>query len=1251
MYFEASASGHGTINQVAGDQNITYQDGARERLRTEPGSVVRECPYPGLAAFGREQARWFFGRDDLVATLITFLDERLHAGGIQIVVGRSGSGKSSLLRAGLLAKLDQGVLPGSKQWPKLVFTPTADPIQALVTQVSSLTGTDPARVAAESYRWTPMVREALHRHVGREDPGARVVVVVDQFEELFTLCGDEAQRRLFVDLLTRMTTTGTDTGGKAQPAGLVVIGIRADFYDAIADYPELYSAFQDSPLLVGAMSETELREAILYPARDVGLSIGPGLIEVLLRDMGALPGSGENGAAGYEAGRLPLLAHALRASWQQRHGATLTVQGYETTGGIQRAIANTADQVFNRLDPEGELIAQSMILRLIKIGDGTDDTRRRLSHERLISSSADPQMAAAVLDAFTEARLLTRNQDTVEITHEALLRGWPRLRGWIEGDRAGRLTRQELEEAAAAWDREGRDSYLLYQGGRLETTRAWTRSAPHHELTPTAHAFLAASNRQERLTARARTRRIAVLVVFALAAFVASIFAFFQWYEALEQRDTARSNQIVVVADQLRDTDVSLSAWLTLGAHRTKTSDETYGRLVTSENSVLSTALTGHTDTVESVAFSPDGRILASAGKDETIRLWNISGGLARPTPLGGPLAVSSVHSVAFSPDGRTLAGAGTDRTIRLWNVSDPAHPTSLAQPLTGHTDDIRSVMFSPDGRTLASASDDRTIRLWDVSDSAHPTSLGRPLTGHTDIVLSVAFGPDGRTLAGAGADRSIRLWNVSDPARATPVGRPLTGHTGIINSVAFGSDGSTLASASDDRTIRLWNVSDPAQPAPLGQPLEGDIGIPSSVVFSPDGHTLAGASSDRTIRLWNVSDPAQPMPLGRPLTGHTAALRSVAFGPDGRTLASAGFDRSIRLWNLPHGRLIGHRGAVVSVAFSPSGRIMASAGDDRTIRLWNVSDPARPTSLGRPLTGHTDIVVSVAFSPSGRIMASAGDDRTIRLWNVSDPAHPMPLGRPLTGHTEDMRSVAFSPDGRTLASVGEDGVIRLWNISDPAQASLLGSPLANPAPLIFAVAFSPDGRSLASAGNDGSIWLWNVADPARPTRFGQLLPRHASYVYSVVFSPDGRTLASASDDRTIRLWDVSDPARPMPLGSPLTGHTGSVDSVAFSPDGRTLAGAGDDRTIRLWDVSDPAQATTLGPSLTGHGNDIRSVVFGPDGRTLASASRDGTVWLWSLKVDVAIQRICTTVRNPLTAKEWQRYVGNDIPYPALCPT
>jgi hypothetical protein len=457
---EAGASDQARIYQAGRDQHIAERDlhlhyednGVRRARRTAPDAPAMECPYPGLAAFGEEQARWFFGRDAVVADLLVRLDDRLRSGGALAVVAPSGAGKSSLLHAGLLPALARGALPaaGSAHWPRLLLTLTAHPLTALATYLAKATGAAAQEVLAAVTADPPDCAARLRTMAeadGRE--GARLVVVVDQLEELFTLCTSEQERRDFLDVLTALAQIGPDGAG---PTGLVVYGLRSDFYTPCANYPQLRTVLQDGQLVVGPMTQSELREAILFPARAADLEIEPGLVEVLLRDLGASTDGGSISPPpqGYEAGRLPLLAHALRATWQQRHGHTLTVDGYQATGGIRHAVATTAERLFTTLDPAEEQTARALFLRLVKIGDSVEDTRRRMPHTDLLDTGKDSSATADVIDAYTRGRLLTRHKDTVEITHEALLHAWPRLRHWIDADRAGHLVHQDLEEAATA---------------------------------------------------------------------------------------------------------------------------------------------------------------------------------------------------------------------------------------------------------------------------------------------------------------------------------------------------------------------------------------------------------------------------------------------------------------------------------------------------------------------------------------------------------------------------------------------------------------------------------------------------------------------------------------------------------------------------------------------------------------------------------------------------------------------------------
>ncbi|MGW5154113.1 nSTAND1 domain-containing NTPase [Nonomuraea wenchangensis] len=815
------------IYQAGRDQHFHYGDGKRPARRAEPAGGSPECPYPGLAPFGREHARWFFGRERLIADLLARLDGRLRTGGMQAVIAPSGTGKSSLLRAGLLTRLAGGALPGSAQWRYVLLTPTSTPLQTLKAVVENVSGHGRTRMA----------------------------VIVDQFEELFTLCSDERERLAYIDLLDRLATPAVEHD---RPAALVVLGLRADFYATSAGYARLRPALQDQPLLAGPMTEDELREAIVHPAADVGLDVEPGLVEILLRDLAGA--HGEDGR-GHEPGRLPLLAHALRVSWQNRHGQTLTVEGYRATGGLAHAIATTASQVYDSLEPTGRKAARLVFLRLVKVGDGTEDVRRRSSRAELLDTAEDLHSALAVVEAFTRARLMTAHDDSIEITHEALIRAWPRLRSWIDDDRAARITHQHLEETAATWGRTGHDPELLYRGTRL----AGAHALGVDDLSSLARQFLAASYRRWRRGTRLRTATAAVMTVLTLVAAGAAVFAFGKQNEALVQRDLAVHNRIMAEADRLRDSDISLSAQLSLAAHRMQSTDETAARLLSTQQVPLSRRIAiDNNQAVLDVAFSSDGRTLASVSDKEAV-LWDISAPFAPPS-LGRKLtrAGAKVTGVAFGPDGRTLACAESE-PLRI--------PDKNGSVVRG------------------------AITLWDLQSPSMPARRGDPLYSG-DVIQSVVFSPDGRLLTGTGATGMWRL-----PPGADPVYQRLIGSDDMFDAVAFSPRGSLLAGAGSNQDGRpwlgLWDVSDLARPVlllkitlPVSQ-----ADVINALAFSPDGSVLA-STGFTSIQLWNVSGSSRLRPVGRPLTGHDDLLQSLAFSPDGRMLASGSTDQSVRLWN-----------------------------------------------------------------------------------------------------------------------------------------------------------------------------------------------------------------------------------------------------------------------------------------------------------------------------------------------------------------
>ncbi len=846
----------------------------------------------------------------------------------------------------------------------------------------------------------------------------------------------------------------------------------------------------------------------------------------------------------------------------------------------------------------------------------------------------------------------TSQQETVEIVHEALIREWGILREWIKSNRRFRIWQERLQVEVVKWKDEKHDEKYLLSGGNLGEAEGWFFDEKYQNyLSGTQRKFiwlsLDAKNRKIKEEKRKQKRTILGFAGFSIVSLFFAGFVGFNWMQSEIRATSSNLSRLATNSKSFFDGGFHNDAFMEAMKASQLLSDtwweesipndiqqEVKATLfnVINDSIFVKNTLEGHRDTVNSVVFSPDGKTIASASRDNTVIIWDAKTGKPIQTLKGHQ---DTVNSVVFSPDGKTIASASSDKTVKIWD----AQTGKPIQTLKGHQyyavkkrflasgfyirthNIINSVVFSPDGKTIASASLDRTVIIWDVK-------TGKPiktLKGHQDDVTSVVFSPDGKTIASASSDKTVKIW---DAQTGKPI-KILKGHQDDVTSVVYSPEGQTIASASLDKTVKIWD-------AQTGKPikiLKGHQNGVTSVVFSPDGETIASAS--RQGRLWHTASWHGPLlderlwdgtvkiwdaQTGKPiqtLKGHQSRVTSMVFSPDGKTIASASGDNTVKIWDALTGKpiqtLIKHQSRVTSMVFSPDGKTIASASVDKMVKI-------RDVKTGKPIQTlrHQNFVNSVVFSPDGRTIASASSDKTVKIWDAQT-GKPM---QTLKGHQNLVNSVVFSSNGKTIASASYRTVI-IWD----AKSGKLIQTFYNQMPfltsnygqrLVTSVVFSPDGKTIAFAFSDNTVKTWDAAT-GQPI---QTFRGHQGAVISVVFSPDGETIVSASWDNTIKIWNA---ATGKTIHT-LKGHRSRVTSVVFSPDGETIVSASWDNTIKIWD----ALTGKLIQTLKAHQSSVTSVVFSPDGKTIASASRHGTVKLWNWDFEDLVEKGCETFKHHL---------------------
>jgi WD40 repeat protein/transcriptional regulator with XRE-family HTH domain len=1212
----------------------------------------RPNPYKGLRAFQEADAPDFFGRETLTAHLLTRLAETTELARFLAVVGPSGSGKSSVVRAGLLPALRAGAVPGSARWTIVEMIPGAHPLEELEAVLLRVAVNPPTTLLDQLQADTRGLLRAVKR-VLPQDPAVELLLVIDQFEEVFTLLEDEAARVHFLDSLY---VAVADPSSRLR----VVITLRADFYDRPLLYPPMAELLRARTELVPPMPVEDLERAIVRPAARVGAGLEPELVTAIIADVGTQPGV------------LPLVQYALTELYERTAGPNLELAAYRASGSVQGALGRRAEEIYAALAPAEQEATRQLFLRLITLGEGAEDTRRRVRLAEVASLSREPGLMQRVVERFARYRLLTLDRDpatggaTVEVAHEALLRAWERLREWLDASRNDLRLQRQLGAAAGEWARAGQDASYLATGARLaqfEALAGWGNLA----LTAEEQTYLARSvaererqaaveraRQEQELTAARRTAtalrsaadRLRLLVtglaVFLLVAAVLTVFAFSQQAEASTQREQAQQNAAAAqhsaatavanknAADsqrQLAEANLTRSealrlageanrllqtgdpsdlvALLALRSMQTQYSPQGDAALAAAARLPQTRRIFAeHDNIIHSVAFAPDGKTLLTASEDGSARLWNVQSSVSTGalSTSAIPAQAGSLWAAAYSPDGRFVLLGGTDYTAILWEI----RTAQGIRRFQGHGGPVKSVAFSPDGKYGLTGSGDKMARLWDVQSG----QTVQTFTGHTGAVNHVAFSPDGKLVLTASDDTTARLWDVATGHEI----RRFTGHTDKVNGAAFAPDGKTILTGSSDATARLWDAT-------TGLELErltGHTAAVEGVAFTPDGRSALTASDDKTARLWDLRTGQEL----RRFAGHTAAVLAVTVSSDGQWVLTGSADNTARLWaaqeqpGLP--QLVGHTAPVGAVAFSHNGQWIASGGGDYTARLW---DAVTGREVGR-LSGHTGAVTALAFSPDDAQVLTGSADTTVRLW---DRATMQPI-RTFSGHTDLVNSVAFSPDGTQIVTSGVDSYVRLWDARSARQLF----------PFYFGAAsvdFSPDGHTIR-AGGGTTVKVWDThTDRALPD-FGNLTTGaifgHASALSAMACAPDQKHLVTGTADGTVRLWDTATHKEVHRLAT----HLAKINQVAFSPDGTLALAAVNDGTARLWDVATGQEVRRL----AGHTAAVTGAVFSPDGKQVLTGSADRTARLWYTDYHDTMRRLCAALPRDFTADERTQY-------------
>lgn len=1194
--------------QITNPDEVAAWLEALRRVRRTTGQIRRtRNPYRGLTPFQADDANDFFGRDDLCASILAALQRAVdQPGPAFVVLGPSGVGKSSLLRAGLLPAACTSADPPVR----MLFTPGAEPMRAWAQAYAHAIGANPDQVG--TLLGTSGGQDQLLAEHGR------ALIVVDQLEELLS-SADAHDVNQFLNALT-LTASRSGTGARH----VVVLGLRADFYAQALTVPALADALRERQFIVPPMGLDQLRQVIVEPARRHQVTVEPALVELLLRDV-----SERHGAPG--PATLPRLSHALQATWSRGNGSVMTVADYQASGGVNQAVRASADAILVGLPEQERTATRLLFLRLVRVDETGAVTRHHVRWEELPTELTG--QVGHVLDEFAAARLLTVDEDGIEIGHEALIREWPQLAQWVAEDQHGVRVAHDLRDRARQWQRD-RDPGFLLRGGPLAVARDWATPTNRATLNATELAYLdesiaATDNALEhdRRSARRLRRLVAAVAALAMLASVAAAAAVRETMNLSRERDVALSRQVAVEATQLRANDPALAAQLALAAYRISPTLEARSALLDVSAEPAVTRLIGPEGLVQ-VAVAASRQVMVAAGVDGRLRLYR-TGATVVATGAVKVADPGAAYAVALNPQGDTAAVGGAGDTVALVDITNPANPKVTAQlKVSGG---VYNLAFSADGKHLAAGAITGDVHRWAIG-ATHAPRAEPALSTAGSPVHAVAYSPDGSLIAAAADGGTLRLFSTATGRQAGVL--QLGQSSNVLLSLAFAPDGKRLAVGGKDKAVRVVDVTRPAAARAAGKPLTGSGSWVNAVAYNQDGTALAGGSSDNTVRVWDPTTGAVLSSLPGP-----SPVTSLAWVQGAPHRIAAGYaDGLVRVGEVPGPVLPDAADSVFVTAFTRDGRtLLTAAGSaDGAARLWDVANPNAPRLRSTPLSGPGPDASdgAGAITPDGSLVALGSHNGHVTLWDPARPAAPLAT---LTTPTALIENVLFSSDGHLLAAGDDAHQVHLWDVRDPARPRPLAT-LTAASNLILGLAISRDAHLLAAASADNTVVLWDITNPRQPTRKATLTA-FANYAMSVAFTPEGRTLAAGSADKTVQLWDVSDPGHPKKLGSKLTGPTNYVFALAFNPDGTSLAAASAGGGVWLWDTTNPsapAHTATLG-AIPGP---LLAVAYSPDGSHLAAGGQSHSVRLWRTDPRDVANYLCAPRGTAITAAEWGQYIG-----------